>query len=339
MADVRARLLEWYDAHARDLPWRRTRDPYAIWVSEVMLQQTRVETVIPYYERFLDRYPTPAALAGADEDDVMSCWSGLGYYRRARMLRRGAREVVAAYGGRVPAAPEARRALPGVGDYTAGAIGSIAFDREEPAVDGNVMRVLARIHAIDTPLGRVETDARIRGEADRLVRGPRPGALNQALMELGATVCARTPRCDACPVSTECLAHASGRERELPVPRRKKPPQKVQLVAAVLTLDQRVVLVRAKEGLFTGLFAPPMCEGTTRARMAAELGRMGIEAVLRRSATARVTHVLSHRVFEVRVFRGKASRIEASDDLRALARDALATVGVSRLTGKLLDAC
>ena len=149
--DVRAALLAWYDLSARDLPWRRTRDPYAVWVSEVMLQQTRVDTVIPYYERFMARFPTPERLAAAPEDDVLGMWSGLGYYRRARMLHRGAREVVARYGGEVPREPEDRRALPGVGRYTAGAIGSIAFDRPEPLVDGNVARVLARLRAIDTP--------------------------------------------------------------------------------------------------------------------------------------------------------------------------------------------
>ena len=157
MALIRQKLLGWYDKAARDLPWRHTRDPYAVWVSEVMLQQTRVETVIPYFQRFLKSFPTPHALAEADEDTVLSHWSGLGYYRRARLLHAGVREVVAQYGGAVPEDWEARRALPGVGRYTAGAIGSIAFDKEEPIVDGNVTRVLARLLRVKTPVGTSAT--------------------------------------------------------------------------------------------------------------------------------------------------------------------------------------
>lgn len=231
---MRDALLAWYDAHARDLPWRRTRDPYAVWVSEVMLQQTRVETVVPYYERFLARFPTVEALAAAAEEEVLAAWSGLGYYRRARLLHAGVREVVARHGGRVPEDAAARRALPGVGAYTAGAIGSIAFDREEPLVDGNVARVLARVHGVGTPLGRADTEARLWAEAARLVRGPRPGALNQALMELGATVCTpRAPRCGACPIAARCEARARGDVEALPVPRAKKAPREVALVAVV----------------------------------------------------------------------------------------------------------
>ncbi|MBC7172514.1 MAG: A/G-specific adenine glycosylase, partial [Polyangiaceae bacterium] len=208
---IRSALLEWFDRAQRDLPWRRTLDPYAIWVSEVMLQQTRVETVIPYYERFLTRFPTPAALAEAEEDAVLAAWSGLGYYRRARMLHAGAREVVATYGGAVPEAREARLALPGVGRYTAGAIGSIAFGKPEPIVDGNVARVLSRVRFIETPPGRADTERRLWDEAERLVYGERPGALNQALMELGATVCTpSSPRCTECPIARACAARSKG---------------------------------------------------------------------------------------------------------------------------------
>ena len=185
-------LLGRFDESARALPWRETRDPYAVWVSEIMLQQTRVETVVPYYERFLARFPTPYSLAEADEDTVLAHWSGLGYYRRARLLHAGVREVVAQYGGAVPEDAEARLALPGVGRYTAGAIGSIAFDKPEPVVDGNVTRVLARLLRIDTPVGTTRTPKRLWEEAERLVPTERPGDFNQALMELGATVC--TPR-------------------------------------------------------------------------------------------------------------------------------------------------
>ncbi len=236
MVAIRQKLLGWYDEAARDLPWRQTRDPYAIWVSEVMLQQTRVETVIPYYERFLASFPTPRDLAEADEDTVLSHWSGLGYYRRARLLHAGVREVVAQYGGQVPEDAEARRALPGVGRYTAGAIGSIAFDKEEPIVDGNVTRVLARLFRIGTPVGSAVTSKRIWEEAARLVPGVRPGAFNQALMELGATVCTpKQPSCESCPVADYCEARAHGEVDALPVPRPRKSPIQVKLAAVVAT--------------------------------------------------------------------------------------------------------
>ena len=174
MERLQSKLLRWYDREARELPWRGTRDPYAVWVSEIMLQQTRVDTVIPYYERFLGRFPTARALAEADEDAVLSHWSGLGYYRRARLLHAGVREVVERYGGEVPEDPDARRALPGIGRYTAGAIGSIAFGRPEAIVDGNVTRVLARLRAIDLPVGTTPMTKRLWLEAEALVPNERP---------------------------------------------------------------------------------------------------------------------------------------------------------------------
>ena len=226
MSAIRGKLLCWYDEAGRDLPWRHTRDPYAVWVSEVMLQQTRVETVIPYYERFLESFPTARALAEADEDTVLSHWSGLGYYRRARLLHQGVREVVAEYGGEVPEDADARRALPGVGRYTAGAIGSIAFDKEEPVVDGNVTRVLARLLRIKKPIGSSATTNQLWEEAARLVPGERPGDLNQALMELGATLCTPTkPRCLICPLTDACTAAKHGTQYERPImPPRKRTP-------------------------------------------------------------------------------------------------------------------
>ena len=197
--EARRALLAWYRAARRDLPWRRTRDPYAIWVSETMLQQTRVEAVIPYYERFLARFPDVGALAGADLDDVLSLWAGLGYYSRARNLKRAAEQVVTRIAGRLPDDADALRELPGIGRYTAGAIASIAFDRPAPIVDGNVARVLARLLGICASRSRSSAvKARLWEEAERLADGPAPGDLNQALMELGARVCIpRAPRCDA----------------------------------------------------------------------------------------------------------------------------------------------
>ena len=213
-----ARLLAWFDANARDLPWRRTRDPWAIWVSEVMLQQTRVEAVRAPFERVLARYPTPAAFAAASDDELLVAWRGLGYYRRARLLRDGARTVVAAHGGAVPASPAGLGELAGVGAYTRGAIASIAFGHPEPAVDGNVERVAARHLGLHAPVATAAARATIRAAVVGWLDAARAGAFNQALMELGATMCTpRAPRCEECPVAADCVARAEGTTALLPV--------------------------------------------------------------------------------------------------------------------------
>ena len=345
MVSIRQKLLGWYDEAARDLPWRRTRDPYAIWVSEVMLQQTRVETVIPYYERFLESFPSPSALAEADEDLVLSHWSGLGYYRRARLLQAGVREVVSRYGGNVPQDAESRQALPGVGRYTAGAIGSIAFDKEEPIVDGNVTRVLARLFRIDTPVGKSVTSKRLWEEASRLVPGPRPGALNQALMELGAMVCtAKQPSCGSCPLSGECAAHAHDEVQTLPIPRARKSPTEMKLAAVVATqgrgAERTVWLVRSEQNLFGGLWGVPMiAREAFDLRDAREALRdSGISAKLEPEARSHVEHVLSHRRLKVDVFRGKAAHGTETAKRRRFTSKQLAEVGISTLTKKILAA-
>ncbi|MFW6050398.1 MAG: A/G-specific adenine glycosylase [Myxococcota bacterium] len=344
---MRQALLGWYDRHRRDLPWRRTRDPYAVWVSEVMLQQTRVDTVVPYFERFMARFPTPRALAEADEDQVLAAWSGLGYYRRARLLHAGVREVVERYGGRVPEDPAARRALPGVGAYTAGAIGSIAFGRPEPIVDGNVARVLARLRGIDTPLGRAVTERRLWQEAGALVEGPRPGELNQALMELGATVCTPAePTCDRCPVAEHCEALRTGRVSELPVPKARRAPTPVSLAAVVPTVGSaknggvRVWLLRGDGTLFGGLWGVPTCaiDGDPSAAPRAALRQAGIAARLSSDPVARLEHVLSHRRLTIHVYRATAARAEATAARKLLRPADLPTVGTSTLTRKILKA-
>ncbi len=334
----RLALLRWYGEAKRDLPWRRTRDPYAIWVSEIMLQQTRVETVVPYYSRFLERFPTVEALARASADDVLSAWSGLGYYRRARLLHAGVREVVASYGGCVPEDADARLALPGIGRYTAGAIGSIAFDRPEPIVDGNVARVLSRVHAIDTPLGEPRTEARLWAEATELVRGDDPGSLNQALMELGAMICRPiSPRCEACPIRSSCRAAKEERTAELPITRRKKAPTSVSLVAVVARPPRasEIWMVRGRGALFGGLFGVPMQPGADGKAARALLREYGLDGRLGRELGA-LEHVLTHRRLEVRVF-GATARGTASDERRLLGEDALDGVGVSSLTRKILE--
>jgi A/G-specific adenine glycosylase len=339
MAAIRQALLGWYDEAARDLPWRHTRDPYAIWVSEVMLQQTRVETVIPYYRRFLESFPTPRALADADEDAVLSHWSGLGYYRRARLLHAGVREVVARYGGRVPEDADARRALPGVGRYTAGAIGSIAFGEEEPVVDGNVTRVLARLFRIRSAVGTSATTNRLWEEAARLVPGERPGAFNQALMELGATICTlKQPRCDSCPVAAQCEAYAHGEVEALPVRRVRKAPKEMRLSAVVATRGLgggwKVWLVKGDQPLFGGLWGLPMTEGEPRAALA----EAGLRARLRPGPVAEVEHVLTHRRLRIDVYRASGVRGEESETRRRFSSEDLDRVGVSTLTRKVLAA-
>ena len=223
-ARLRSKLVAWFGKAARDLPWRRTRDPYAILVSEVMLQQTQVATVIPFYERWLARFPDFGALASADESEVLSVWQGLGYYSRARNLHRAAKTVVAAHGGEMPRDPMFIRALPGIGRYTAGAVASFAFDLPEPLVDANVARVLARLLDLHTPIDSTAGQAALWSAAIALV--PQKGArtFNSALMELGALVCApRTPQCLLCPIRTHCAAFANGTAESLP---RKKPRRK-----------------------------------------------------------------------------------------------------------------
>jgi A/G-specific adenine glycosylase len=280
---LRSDLLTWYAAHRRDLPWRRTRDPYAIWVSEVMLQQTQVATVLPYWERFLARFPTVEALASAEEDDVLAAWSGLGYYRRVRHLREGARRVLACHDGALPQDPQALRALPGIGAYTAGAIASIAFGRPEPVLDGNVRRVLARLTA-DAGTGG---DAGFWELARSLVAGPRPGDLNQALMELGATVCTpQNPGCDACPVAAHCRGLASGSPSSFPAPRPRKPSRTVRVEVALVLRSGAVLLEsQGSGGPLRGKWdlpavetreVPPLAGGAVRAALRE---RHGIEVV------------------------------------------------------------
>lgn len=252
----RRALLDFYDAVARPLPWRDTRDPYAIWVSEVMAQQTRVETVVPYYLRWLERYPSVQALADAPLDDVLKSWEGLGYYSRARNLHRAAGVVAEAHGGAVPDSFEGLRALPGVGEYTAGAIASIAFERPVSAVDGNVRRVYARLADEPAP-GAAE----LRGWAGRVVDPERPGDFNQALMELGATVCTpRNPECERCPVADHCQALAAGTVDERPAPKKRARVRKeVRAVGVfVRATDARALLRRRPaKGLLAGLWEFP----------------------------------------------------------------------------------
>ncbi|HEX5757593.1 MAG TPA: A/G-specific adenine glycosylase, partial [Thermoanaerobaculia bacterium] len=240
---MRHELLAWYDRVRRDLPWRRTRDPYRVWISEVMLQQTRVEVVLPYYDRFLAEFPTVEALAAAPEAEVLAAWSGLGYYRRARQLHAAARRVVER--GGFPDTPGGWRELPGVGDYTAAAVGSIVYGLPLPVLDGNVERLMARYLALAADPKSAAARRQLRAAAAALVDPERPGDSNQALMEVGATVCTpRRPRCPDCPLLPGCRAAAEGRPERYPPRRARRAREGRRLVVAVVEWRGQVLLVR-----------------------------------------------------------------------------------------------
>lgn len=252
-------LLQWFDAEARDLPWRRGKDPYQVYIAEIVLQQTRVDQGLPYYLRFLERFPTLEALARAEEQDVLKLWEGLGYYTRARNMHRTARLLVEASAGRFPETPELLVLLPGIGRYTAGAIASIAFNQPVPLVDGNVKRVLARLHAIDAPVTGAAADKLFWEKAAALVPVDRPGDFNQAMMEMGARICLpRTPQCAACPVSRHCEARAQQKQMQLPVrPPKKQTPHYPVVVAVIRHHDRYLIGKRPSDGFLGGLWEFP----------------------------------------------------------------------------------
>lgn len=260
-------LLHWYEAHWRALPWRADAHPYRVWVSEIMLQQTRIEAVLPYFERFMESLPTLQDLANADEQLLLKLWEGLGYYSRVRNLQRAARQVVELYGGELPADYEALRGLPGIGDYTAGAVASISFGLPVPAVDGNVMRVLARLTADDQDILRPAAKRWFQQLATAVLPPDQPGAFNQALMELGETVCLPNtePLCDRCPMAPICTAREQGVARQLPVRSPKKARRVEQRTVLVLIAQEepgRVLLhKRPDRGLLAGLWELPNTEG------------------------------------------------------------------------------
>jgi A/G-specific adenine glycosylase len=302
---LRAELLAWFDRHQRDLPWRNTADPYAIWLSEVMLQQTQVSTVVPYWRRFLERFPTVRALAAAPLPDVLALWRGLGYYSRARHLHRAAQEITTQHGGRLPSTAAELLELPGFGRYTAGAVASIAFGEAAPLVDGNVARVLSRLFVIEGAPGDRAREAKLWELAEGLVAGERPGAWNQALMELGATVCRpEKPTCLLCPVRAHCGALAQGRVDELPPPRQRAAPKRLALGVAVWERRGRFLLARREEsGLFGGLWELPSVplRASTRA-LANTFARIGLRLTLGESLGV-VRRTLTHRALELHLFR------------------------------------
>ena len=299
-------LLDWYDRAKRDLPWRGTRDPYRIWLSEIMLQQTRAEAVVPRYEAFLARFPSVEALAAAGEEALLKQWEGMGYYSRARNLRKAAIQI-AQSGGVFPGSARELAKLPGVGAYTAAAVASIAFDEPVPALDGNQARVLSRVLAYDEP---VDTPQRLREQALSLLDRARPGDYNQALMDLGSGVCTpRAPHCERCPVAAFCAALAGGDVESYP---RLPPPvaKRAVKVTVVLAYQNGRILVRKRpaKGLLAGLWEfPNFSEGTLEdllpgARVTGELPK--------------AKHVFTHLVWNMRGVRAEVDSLP--DSMRAV---------------------
>ena len=253
------KILDWYDSHARELPWRGISDSYTVWISEIMLQQTRIETVIPYFERWMDQFPTVYELAAASQKDVLNLWEGLGYYSRARNLHRAAQVVVQKFGGNLPDDPEELRSLPGIGRYTAGAIASIAFGLDEAALDGNIRRVLARVFNVDVPARSIDGEKRLWSLAEENLPPGKAGNYNQALMDLGATVCTpKSPNCERCPLEELCQAYALGIQEQRPVKKTKSIIPHHTVTAAVIHRDGHILVVqRPDRGLLGGMWEFP----------------------------------------------------------------------------------
>ena len=290
-----APLLAWYGEHKRTLPWRGTRDPYRVWVSEIMLQQTRVAAVLPYYQRWMDELPTVEALAAVDEERLMKLWQGLGYYSRARNLQKAAKIIAAA--GAFPESYEALLGLPGVGEYTAGAIASIAFGQAVPAVDGNVLRVAARVAELREDIMDAKARRRIRGLMDGAVPPDRPGAYNQALMDLGATVCLPNgqPLCPQCPLAGLCEANRLGCQDELPVRKKKAGRRLEEMTVYLLVRDGRIAVRRREDqGLLAGLWEFPHVPGALdEAAAGGPVAQWGLTA-LEWQKTLRAKHIFTH---------------------------------------------
>jgi len=303
--EFQEKLLYWFERNMRDLPWRKDKDPYKIWVSEIMLQQTRVDTVIPYFERFITRFPTIEALAEAPEDEVLKHWEGLGYYSRARNLQSAVKEVKESYAGVVPDSPEEIAKLKGVGPYTAGAILSIAYGKREPAVDGNVMRVFSRLFAIDQDIQKVKTRHLFESLVREVIPEGHASYFNQGIMELGALICTpQSPKCERCPVQEFCTAYHQGIQHTLPVKEKKKKPKPLKMVAGVLVENGKVLVrQRPETGLLAKLFEFPNIEWVENAdrTLSEHFYQYYGFKVETKSLMQSVQHTFSHIIWDISV--------------------------------------
>lgn len=322
-------LLAWFSQNRRLLPFRQEPSAYHIWVSEIMLQQTRVSAALPYYERFIKELPTPAALAACPEDKLRKLWQGLGYYNRVMNMQKAAQQICAQYAGELPADAAALRALPGIGEYTAGAIGSIAFGLPVPAVDGNVLRVIARLYNDNADVSLPETKRIFTERVLQQMPKDTPGPYNEALMELGALVCLPNgaPQCPVCPLNELCEGYAAGRAEALPV----KPPKKEKIIlpvtVALIESEKGVLLQRRPaKGLLAGLWQPAAFEGTFgKKQLAEKLAEIGVQAAFDAPLPA-AKHVFTHRIWNLGGFHGTAGAVAlpkgwAWADERQLAQD------------------
>lgn len=303
----RTDLVDWYLANKRMLPWRENQNPYTVWISEIMLQQTKVDTVIPYFNRFVEKYPTPKDLADADEEDVLKSWEGLGYYSRARNLQSAVREVVEKYDGKVPANKEELGELKGVGPYTRGAILSIAFNQPEPAVDGNVMRVFSRVFLIDDDIAKAKTRTHFEMLVREVISKEDPSSFNQGIMDLGATICTpKSPACMLCPVQQYCRAYAVGAENDLPIKTKAK-KQKHIAYAALLIKNQAgdyMIEKRPETGLLANLYQFPMVPlDEVKAEEVEEWFYEKYDLKIRvKEHQGKIKHVFSHLIWNIQVY-------------------------------------
>lgn len=326
-SQFRQDLISWFEKEQRDLPWRKNQDPYKVWVSEIMLQQTRVETVIPYFNNFINRFPTIHQLAEAEEEKVLKAWEGLGYYSRVRNLYTAVKEVKEHYGGKVPDTPKELAALKGVGPYTTGAILSIAYGVAEPAVDGNVMRVLSRLLLIWDDIAKQKTRKIFEDVIRLLISKENPSYFNQGLMEVGATICTPTsPACSLCPLQQHCRAFKEGIQKELPVKSKKKQPRTVQMSAAVLTDKDGKILIqkRPSEGLLANLWQFPNSETASELLTPKEQLRHYLQNEYKLEVKlgdpfTQIQHVFSHLIWNISVFEGEMiETVKATDDLKVV---------------------
>jgi len=298
-------LLDWYDRNRRDFPFRGVEDPYLVWVSEIMLQQTQTTTVSGYYSRFTRQFPTVDALAQAQEQAVLKAWEGLGYYSRARNLHKAAKSIVEERQGRLPQTAEDWQRLPGVGPYTAAAIASIAFGEPVPAIDGNLTRVICRLYQVEEDPSVPSVKRRLYDLGRELMPKDRPGDMNQALMDLGATICLPgTPDCPRCPIIAFCQGEKAGLAESLPNLSPKNPPKSVPVAVGVIFRDGKVLLVRRRQALLKGLYVFPLIEGESDAKaLNRKLEKDGIH-VDDLEEVGQARHIFTHRIWQMRLYAG-----------------------------------
>lgn len=330
------RLLAWYRRNGRDLPWRRTKDPYRIWVSEIMLQQTRVEAVIPYYGRFLDRFPDAATLAAATESEVLERWAGLGYYRRARQLQAAAKQIVERHGGTFPADHAAIRELPGIGDYTAAAISGIAFGAPHAALDGNVMRVMARLRNDDRDISQARTRKALQAEAQHWIEALPAGDyadFNQATIELGATVCtARSPSCLICPLADSCVARREGTQATLPYKSARQRVEKLEMLVVIVEKRDRLLMRQRPE--FEEIM-PGFWELPQHAANRIDEGALALLGIGLSDKIGEFKHAITFRSYSGHVYRGALTG-DRPEEYRWVHRNRLESLPVTTIAKKAL---